>query len=48
MTYLSMATLINDFSFSEILNIRSQYSPDHSYVEHGSGPIITRPLTAFF
>ena len=48
MTYLSMAILINDFSFSEILSIRSQYSSDHSYVEHGSGPIVTRPLTTFF
>lgn len=48
MNYISQAILINDFSFSEILNLSFQNSLDHSYVHHGAGSIRVRPLTTFF
>jgi len=48
MNYISQAILITDFPFSEILNLRSQNLSDHSYAQHGSGSIVTRPLTTFF
>ena len=46
MNYISQAILINDFKFSEILNI-NRYS-DYSYVDNGSQAIRYRPLTTFF
>lgn len=48
MNYISQAILINDFTFSEILELRLNNLLDHSYVQHGSGSILTRPLTTFF
>lgn len=48
MTYISQATLIQDYSFKDILNFRSQNFQDHSYLHHGSNTILFRPLTAFF
>jgi len=48
MNYISQAILINDFTFSEILELRLNNLLDHSYIQHGSGSILTRPLTTFF
>lgn len=48
MNYISQAILINDFSFKEILNIKSTHLNDYSYYQNGSGNITARPLTSLF
>ena len=49
MNYISQALLIRDFSFDQILSIKStQNFFDNSYYQNGTGAIDVRPLTTFF